>query len=36
MAESALRFAVVIAVGEYLTLIFNVAKATLRRPPSFT
>lgn len=28
------RFRVIIAVGEWMTLIINVAKATLRRPPS--
>jgi phospholipid/cholesterol/gamma-HCH transport system permease protein len=31
-----LRCAAITAVGEYLTLVFNVAKATLRRPPSFS
>lgn len=34
--KALVRCAVVIAVGEYLTLIFNVLKATLRRPPTFT
>jgi len=33
-AKILVRLRVIIAVGEWMTLIFNVAKATVRRPPS--
>lgn len=33
--KTQVRLAIFIAVGEYITLIFNVIKATLRRPPAF-
>jgi phospholipid/cholesterol/gamma-HCH transport system permease protein len=34
--KSIVRFGIVVAVGEYITLIINVIKATFRRPPSFS
>jgi phospholipid/cholesterol/gamma-HCH transport system permease protein len=32
--QSVAKFGIVVAIGEYMTLIFNVIKASLRRPPA--